>query len=474
MLGQSVKNQLQPLVRGIATSSQSFGIPATAPTGSLLSLVGLTGSRVDVPLNEALPNPPALPRASSVVTPSFQSSTLSSGVKLATLNSASPVSSIALLVEGGSSAETPSTIGASKVLELMAFKSSTNRSTFRFTRELEKLGANAYVKAGRDSVVFGVDALRIYNQEAIEILADAIVNQRNQFWEVRDVLEQVKEQLAASLADPKVVLEELIHKAAFDGALGNSLIVDPSEVNSFTSDNLKEYVDALLSSSNIVLAGAGVDHASLKDAATPLFAAGASAPTFASKFVGGSISSVSAASPLVHATVAFEAQGGSSSAKSKALALIAKALLDSPSAIPYNGLNDAVLTDASSFATLYKSTGLVGVTASAPASKSGEILGAVAKKIQAAAQAGESSVAAAKAKALGALLGAGSTSVGAVSCIGKSALYGSASGAEVAAAISAATAADVSAYTAALVKSTPAIATYGSLNSLPRVPSKLF
>jgi processing peptidase subunit alpha len=140
------------------------------------------------------------------------------------------VSSLALFVEGGSSFETLNMLGASKVLEAVAFKSTLNRSTFRLTRELEKVGAVSRVLASRDSVAFGIDFVRLNSHEAVEMLVDSVVNARYTFWEVRDTVEAVKEQLALQLQNPYVAIKQVLHRAAFDGGLSNSLIVDPSQV----------------------------------------------------------------------------------------------------------------------------------------------------------------------------------------------------------------------------------------------------
>ena len=92
-----VKQQLQPLVRGLATST-----PAAAAAPALLSsFFSFGGSRIDVPLSETLPTVTAPPRGSALATkPALQTSALADGVKLATIESASPMSSLAVFVEG--------------------------------------------------------------------------------------------------------------------------------------------------------------------------------------------------------------------------------------------------------------------------------------------------------------------------------------------------------------------------------------
>lgn len=232
MLAQGAKQLPEALLRSFTSSSAAgAAAPALAPKAGLLGGLFGGGSRVDVPLNEALPAVPEPPRgAPPKATTAPQTSTLASGIKLATLEVAGPVSSLALFVEGGSIAETAATAGASKVLEAVAFKSTANRSTFRLTRELEKLGASARCTAARDHVAFGVDFVRVNSREAVEMLVDSVVNARYTYWETRDALDVVKEQLAAALRNPNVALNEVLHRAAFEGGLGNGLVVDPSQV----------------------------------------------------------------------------------------------------------------------------------------------------------------------------------------------------------------------------------------------------
>lgn len=466
MLGNGMKTQLQPLVRSFVTSSQA--------NGGLLSAFGIGCSRVETPLSEALTSVAQPPRNSAPATkPAPQVSALSSGAKLATVDTVSPVSSLAIVVEGGSAAETAETVGASKVLEAMAFKATSSRTTFRLTRELEKIGATAYAKAGRDSVTFGVDCVRVNTNEAVEILTDAVLNARGTFWEVRDTLEQVKEQLGEQLKNPAVVLDEVLHRAAFEGGLGNTLVVDPAQLASFTNENLHAYLASVLDPSRMVLAGVGVEHGQVKALANPLVSGSASAaPVAASKYVGGNLAALAPGAALTHVAVAFEAKGGASCAKGKALSSIVKALLEEARpTLPHNRVEHEVFASVGSFSQLYKSSGLVGVTASAVPSKAGALVDAVCKKFEVLAKGvSESAVANAKAKVLGEIAARKASTSTLVGCLSTGVLYtGAPTCAEVTAAVESATAADVSSYVSSMVKSAPTFAAYGALNSLPRV-----
>jgi len=78
-----------------------------------------------------------------------QISTLPSGIRVATLPSASPIASVGVFVDGGSRYETPDNNGITHFLELMSLKSTTNRSDFRLVRDMLKLGANGQSSRNR-------------------------------------------------------------------------------------------------------------------------------------------------------------------------------------------------------------------------------------------------------------------------------------------------------------------------------------
>ncbi|KXZ55965.1 MPPA2 protein [Gonium pectorale] len=475
----STGTQLAPaLARCFATSTACNAAPALAPaksSGFLASMFGLGGSRISTPLDDALPAVAVPPRSSAPATkPQLQTSSLSSGIKVATIDSTSPVSSLVLYVEGGSSAETSATAGASKVLEIAAFKSTLNRSTFRLTRELEKIGASAFCRAGRDNVAFGVNAVRINQREALEVLTDAVFNARYVYHEVRDSLDALKEQLAAQLKNPATTVTEVLHRAAFDGGLGNALVVDPSVVDGFSNETLAEYVASILAPSRVVLAGVGVDHSEIVSLATPLLstASGSPAPHAASKYAGGAMNIIAPTASQVYVGLGFEARGGASDPKSAAAAQIVKALLDEARpTLPRGRKEHEVFTSLSPFAHLYKETGLVGVVASGAPGKAGAVVDALTAKVQAVAKGvSEGQLAQAKALALGELKAATATSAGLAASVGSSVLAtGRFSAAEVAASLQGLTAAELSSYVSALVKTTPTFVTYGNLSSLPRL-----
>jgi processing peptidase subunit alpha len=478
MMASGSSQAVPALVRAMHSSTGVMdAVPALVPAakgGFLSSLFGFGGHHIAVPLSERLPGVSEPPKTSAPATkPTLQTSVVN-GAKVATLQSYSPLAGVALFVEGGASAETRATAGVSKVLEIAAFKATTNRSTFRLTRELEKVGATSFARAGRDHFVFGVEAVRLNQREALEMLMDSVVNARYTYWEVRDALDAVKEQLAAQLKNPLVTVSEVLHRAAFDGGLGNSLVVDPAAIGGVTNDTLKEYVASLLVPSRVVLAGVGMEHADVVSLAGPLLdISGATAPApAASKYVGGAMNVIAPSSPLTYMGLAFEAAGGAGNAKGAAGAAVLKALLDEARpTLPHARKEHDVYVSLSPFAHMYKGTGLVGVIAASAPGQAGALVDALTTKVTSLAKGvSEPQLAAAKSLALGELKASLATTGGVLSSVGSSMLAtGRFSPEEVAAAISGMTAQDATAYVAGLLKSPPTFVAYGNLGSLPRI-----
>ena len=92
-----------------------------------------------------------------------------------------------MYVSSGSKWENPYVSGASHLLERMAWRSTANRTAFRVTREAEVIGANLLASASREQMAYTVDCLRTNLPEAVELLTDAMMNQKLADHEVADV-----------------------------------------------------------------------------------------------------------------------------------------------------------------------------------------------------------------------------------------------------------------------------------------------
>ncbi|KIZ04557.1 hypothetical protein MNEG_3393 [Monoraphidium neglectum] len=176
MLQQAAK-QLAPLLAEAAGSFASgqalahYAVPAVATKGVFGS------KRVTVPLSEPLPGID-IPKYAPPAEVKLETGEIG-GVKAAAVDTGGPNIAVAVFVGAGSVNETPANAGASKLLEYLAFSATSNRSTFRLTRELEKYGAASAALAGRESIAYGVEGTKLQAAEITEILLDAVLNIRH-------------------------------------------------------------------------------------------------------------------------------------------------------------------------------------------------------------------------------------------------------------------------------------------------------
>lgn len=122
--------------------------------------------------------------------------------------------------------------GVSHLLEYMAFKATKNRTHFRLVREVESIGANVVASATREQVcactssgihlhalhpqmAYVIDATNVHLAEALEILADAVLNPEFHPWEVQTATARLDADLKKLKDNPQTTLMEVLHLAYF-------------------------------------------------------------------------------------------------------------------------------------------------------------------------------------------------------------------------------------------------------------------
>ncbi|KAL6758726.1 Metalloenzyme, LuxS/M16 peptidase-like protein [Haematococcus lacustris] len=480
-IGAIAAAAMPALTRGVYTSSVSAAaVPAlisstSSTSGGLFAALGFGKTRIDTPLSEPLPSA-LLPGRSSLptVAPELATGSLVSGTRVTAIDTPGPVSTIAVAFEAGSAYETDATLGASRVLEQMAFKATTHRTTFRLTRELEKIGATVTAKAGRDHIVYAVSAVKMHTPEVVEMLMDATLNPRLTYWEVKEALITVKEQLRDAAKQPALVVTDVLHRAAYEGSLGQPLYPDASMVSGVSNDMLHSYLSSTFAAGHSVVAAAGVGLDEFTELANPMMTdepGPAPSAKYSSGYLGSSLNVISPTSPVVYAALAFESKGGLSDPKGAAAAAVVKQLLDESRAVlPRTYRESEVYKSAAGFSHQYKDSGLVGMLASTAPAQLSQLVDAVCKKMEGLAKGvSEAQLKQAKQLAIGAYANQLASTVGMAKLMGPQLLLtGKFVPGDFAASVEALTAAEVAAYVSKALKSTPTYVTYGSLSC--RVP----
>lgn len=97
--------------------------------------------RVD--LSEPFPKAPKVVPTAQIANDTITSTTLASGLKVATMQTTDPVSSIGIFVDSGSRYDHPKFPGISHFFSTLMLKSTRHRSHLKMTRDMNSLGATS-------------------------------------------------------------------------------------------------------------------------------------------------------------------------------------------------------------------------------------------------------------------------------------------------------------------------------------------
>ena len=486
---------LRLAARGVSTSSAArMSLPALTTAQakpSLMSAIfgGAAGPAMP-PMDQpvpglAIPDPPVAPATA----PGTIVTTLSNGAKIASEDTGGASLAVGMYVAAGSKNENPYTTGAAHLLERMAFKATRNRTAFRVTREAEVIGANLLASASREQMAYTVDCLKTNLPEAVELLADTVMNPRLADHEVADVASALKAEMTDLAANPANLMMEAVHAVAFDGGLGQPLVASAGALSRMDGDTLAHFLQQNYTAPRVVLAASGCAHEDLVAVAEPLLAqlpAGdASSATAPSKYVGGDYR-VASDSPVANVVLAFEFAGGWKDTKASTAMTVLNTLMGGggsfsaggPGKGMYSRLYTRVLNkhawaqNCTAFHSVFDDVGVVGISGVADGDRCGDMVTVMAHEMASVAsgQITEEELARAKAATVSSILMNLESKAIVAEDVGRQILtYGERKApAEFIAQVNALTVADVAAVAKKCVASKPTLCMVGDLSSAPR------
>jgi processing peptidase subunit alpha len=216
---------------------------------------------------------------------------LANGVRVISENTPGHCTSMGVFVGAGSRDETENTVGAAKMLECMAYKTSEGRSQFGLHHEVEAMGGVLSVQASREDIVYGADVLSENTGPLLEVMAESIMNPQFMEHEITDEHDAIKARCATAMDNSNQVVTEAAHTAAFGASgLGRSIAPSFAKLKALDSAALHEFHAKGFTAGNIVVAAAGVDHADFVKQVESAFGGLATAPApakAASPYTGG-------------------------------------------------------------------------------------------------------------------------------------------------------------------------------------------
>merc|ERR1712166_558810 len=273
-----------------ALRARRHAAPSAAfSTNPLASLFGSGPSQAGVSLGTPLPGVQI--NSTATVKATSQMTTLSNGARVITENTPGHCVSMGVMVGTGSRDETDSSVGAAKMLEAIAYKTSQDRSQFGFHHEIEAMGGIVSVQASREDIFYAADVIPENAGALLSVMSDSIMQPQFFRHEMSDELASLKARCAAAQDNSNQVVTEAAHTAAFGHTgLGRSIAPSYKKLAALDASDVAAFHAKGFTAGNIVVAAAGVDHDDFVKQAETSFgggAAGAAPDKVASPYTGG-------------------------------------------------------------------------------------------------------------------------------------------------------------------------------------------
>jgi predicted Zn-dependent peptidase len=170
--------------------------------------------------------------------------------------------SLGIWANVGSRDELPTENGISHFLEHMVFKGTRNRSTRDIAQSLESLGGYLNAFTTKEHTCFYARVLDANVPEALDVLADLVMNATFKPQEMEKEKLVVIEELRNAQDDPEDIIHDYFEKALFpEHSVGYPIIGTEENLRRFSRDDLRSRLGTHYTPSSLVISAAGnVEH----------------------------------------------------------------------------------------------------------------------------------------------------------------------------------------------------------------------
>jgi predicted Zn-dependent peptidase len=190
-------------------------------------------------------------------------SRLSNGMTVATEN-LPHVESVALgvWVKSGARNERDDEHGIAHLLEHMAFKGTGSRSAWEIASQIENVGGEINAATSVETTSFYARVLKDDVPLAIDLLADILTDSRFDPSELEREQHVILQEIGAAHDTPDDIVFDRFTETAFrHQTIGRSILGTPETVKSFTSAQLRSFMDRQYGAERMVVVAAGaIDH----------------------------------------------------------------------------------------------------------------------------------------------------------------------------------------------------------------------
>ncbi|XP_065572903.1 mitochondrial-processing peptidase subunit alpha-like [Artemia franciscana] len=201
--------------------------------------------------------------------------TLSNGLRVASEKQFGNFCTVGVVIDAGSRYEVAYPSGVSHFLEKLAFSSSKSYGDReKILHSLEKHGGICDCQSTKDTFIYAASAESNGLNDVIRLIADVVLRPNITEEEVEFARQVVSYELENLNIQPNQdpILLELIHAAAWrDNTLGLPKLCPPENIDKINRHTLFTFLRSHFTPERIVLAGVGVEHEALVEAAQKYF-----------------------------------------------------------------------------------------------------------------------------------------------------------------------------------------------------------
>ncbi|KAL3480411.1 hypothetical protein BJX99DRAFT_244385 [Aspergillus californicus] len=235
----TIRRELSPLLWAVESAKPAARVPRSVSRG--FSTVNDAGSKDPAELD--------------------QITTLPNGIRVATESLPGPFAGVGVYVDAGSRYEDASLRGVSHIMDRLAFKSTSKRSTDDMIEIIEGLGGNIQCASSRESLMYQSASFNSAVPTTLGLLAETIRDPLITEEEVLQQLATAEYEINEIWAKPELILPELVHTAAYnDNTLGNPLLCPRDRLEEINKAVVDKYRGAFFRPDRMVVAFAGVPH----------------------------------------------------------------------------------------------------------------------------------------------------------------------------------------------------------------------
>ncbi len=163
-----------------------------------------------------------------------------------------------ILVHTGASVESDKEDGISHFIEHMMFKGTKKRTAFKISDEMDRIGAQMNAFTGKDLTCYYAKSTTGHAEEAFEILADLFLNSTFPEDEMSREKGVIIEEINMNEDTPDDLCLDMLSRAYYgERGYGRNILGPRKNVEGFTRDDIKSYMQRRYCSDNIVISMAG-------------------------------------------------------------------------------------------------------------------------------------------------------------------------------------------------------------------------